>query len=156
MLILFGFQGCGKTYFGKRLSEVLGWHFLDIDYLIEQKIGISCRQCRLERGEEAFRLEERRVVMGLKKKENTVVSVGGGTVLNTENLNALKQLGQLVYLEVGPPILQERWTRTESFEDCYASRVKVYEAIDAERVSCENKNDEEVLWELIHLATCLR
>ena len=94
-LILLGYKSSGKTYFGKLLAQELGSVFIDTDQLIEDLYQASCRQICLKIGEEAFRHLERSVVSSLKPQADSIIAVGGGTVLHPESCEILDTLGLL-------------------------------------------------------------
>ncbi|MBS0656535.1 MAG: AAA family ATPase, partial [Verrucomicrobia bacterium] len=100
-VVLYGFKGCGKSYFGKLLAKESGYTFIDTDQLIEELHGDgSCRDIALKQGEPFFRELERRVIASLPQAENRVIAVGGGAVLDAQTTAKLRQLGTLVYLIV--------------------------------------------------------
>ncbi|HEX3093608.1 MAG TPA: shikimate kinase, partial [Candidatus Angelobacter sp.] len=52
---LIGFMGAGKTTVGRALAGRLGWKFLDLDDLIEQREQKTVAQIFASSGEAAFR-----------------------------------------------------------------------------------------------------
>jgi len=82
-------MGSGKSAVGAYLARSLGWIFLDSDPIIEQEVGMSIAEIFQNRGEEAFREVEKRVVMKLlsqaaNSSQGTVISLGGGAVTTPE------------------------------------------------------------------------
>ena len=156
-LILFGFKGCGKTYFGKRLAEETGAPFIDSDALIEKELGLSCREIYQLFGEKFFRIFERRIIASLGKTKDSIIAIGGGAILDIQNQTLLENIGQLVYLEISKDILKSRLLSQQlpsffnkddpegSFENMYQQRKPLYEAIPAIKVSLHEKNDGQVL-----------
>ena len=57
-LVLTGMMGSGKTTIGKSLSQRLEMGFVDIDAIIEKKVGLSISEIFEMIGENAFREEE--------------------------------------------------------------------------------------------------
>lgn len=98
-IILTGMRGSGKTSLGKRLAEKLGWVFIDIDHEIESKLNKKIDQYVKEEGWDAFRKIEKQVTSECAQKDQTVISTGGGTLMDEENANLLKQNGHVVLLE---------------------------------------------------------
>ncbi|HEX7444153.1 MAG TPA: shikimate kinase, partial [Acidimicrobiales bacterium] len=85
-LILVGMMGSGKTTVGRELAGRLGWSFLDSDALVEASTGSTVAELFAERGEEAFRAEESRVLAdALSSDGRAVVSAAGGAVLAPGN-----------------------------------------------------------------------
>ncbi len=99
-LILCGFMGSGKSTIGKLLSEKLGARFIDTDTYIEQKEGMTISEMFEKYGEQYFRDREREVCEELSKLQKTVISTGGGTLLNDDNMRALKKNGVVFLLNV--------------------------------------------------------
>lgn len=113
-LILYGLPMSGKTTFGRNLSAHLNKAFLDTDHLIQdayfQKTGThaSCREIFQKEGSIFFRKLESEAVLSLESVRDAVIAVGGGTLIEPENVNHLKKHGKLVYLEAEPEVLWER------------------------------------------------
>jgi shikimate kinase len=97
-VILCGFMATGKSSVGRRLAEVLGYDFLDMDAAIEAEESISIPQIFSSRGEPAFRELESRMVDRIAKQNRHVIATGGGTVVNPVNLEKLKRCGILINL----------------------------------------------------------
>jgi len=110
-LILIGFMGTGKTAVGKRLAGILNMDFYDTDQEIEKVTGMSVNRLFYKHGEIRFRSEEALMINKLIKKKNAIIATGGGIVLNSENINLLKNTGYLVCLTAKPEVIYERVKR---------------------------------------------
>lgn len=109
MLFLLGFMGSGKSYWGRRLADHLGWALTDLDAAIEVGEGATVADLFAERGEAAFRELERHYLHQLADADShTVVSTGGGTPCFFDNLQWMQQHGRTVYLATSVPVLAER------------------------------------------------
>src|SRR3712207_9064755 len=85
--LLLGFMGVGKTTVAAQLDE----HFLDMDRLIETKIGMSISTFFSCRGEAAFRrLESDTLQEVLALDSEAIVSTGGGVVLSKANRELIR------------------------------------------------------------------
>ena len=107
-IVLTGFMGTGKSVIGRRLAERLGLSFMDLDDLIEEKAGMAIREIFASEGESGFRQRERELIAGLANRRNCVIATGGGAVLDSENVRALKAGGVLVCLQADPEIILKR------------------------------------------------
>ena len=86
--ILLGFMGSGKTTVAKYLKG----RVVDMDALIEEKIGMTISDFFAAKGEAAFRAIESETLEELLKLEgDTVISTGGGVVLSEKNRELLRQ-----------------------------------------------------------------
>ncbi|MDQ6610652.1 MAG: shikimate kinase, partial [Bacteroidota bacterium] len=79
-IFMIGFMGCGKTHWGKQLSEKLQVPFFDLDSLIEEREGNNITTIFAEMGEEYFRMLEKDVLYLITERHETfVMACGGGT-----------------------------------------------------------------------------
>ena len=95
-------MGTGKSSVGRLAAEQLRFAFLDTDHVIEARAGQAIAEIFAEQGEAAFREMESKVVKELATREHTVISTGGGLVVNPENLASLKQHALVVCLWASP------------------------------------------------------
>ena len=107
-LILIGFMGSGKSTVGKILAEKLEMKFLDTDLEIEKEQGRSVQDIFSEKGEEYFRKLENEISKKLSTENNTIISTGGGIILNKENIEYLKKDGVVFFLDVAKKTLYKR------------------------------------------------
>lgn len=100
-LILIGFMGCGKSTVGAQLANELGYDLLDTDSYIEKKAGCSISSIFDEHGEDYFRKLETDTLTDLNRYvTRTVISTGGGLPMRPENVEQLKKIGTVIYLDV--------------------------------------------------------
>lgn len=144
---LIGFKSCGKSVIGRRLAELRGVAFVDLDNRIEQTYRQQTgkekifREIYREIGEEAFRQMESRELEQLATEGNLIVSVGGGTPINADNARRIKESGKVIYIAVDPEALYQRILAggvpanfdaadpRGSFEKLFAQRRPVYEQL---------------------------
>jgi len=108
-LILVGMMGSGKTTVGRELAGRLGWSFLDSDALVEAATGSTVAELFAERGEEAFRAEEARVLAeSLAASTPAVVSAAGGAVLAADTRALFAAEAIVVWLRADPATLSAR------------------------------------------------
>ena len=75
-------MGVGKSTIGKKLAKKLKYNFIDIDKLIEISEGTSIDLIFKTKGENYFRKIENDVTLCELKKNNSVISLGGGGFIN--------------------------------------------------------------------------
>ena len=101
-------MGAGKTVVGKELSKIMGFKFVDTDDMIEKEQGIAIKAIFAARGEEYFRLLEKELCKKLALTSNSVISTGGGMLVNSENADELRKSGKIVFLDASFDTIRER------------------------------------------------
>lgn len=107
-IFLTGFMTSGKSTIGPILANVLGWDFYDLDKVIEQLEEKTVVEIFDDKGEDYFRKLESETLSRLANQEKVVISLGGGTINNNNNIDLIKNSGILVYLKVSPDVLYKR------------------------------------------------
>ena len=107
-IILCGFMGAGKTVVGKELAKIMGFKFVDTDDMIEKEQGIAIKAIFAARGEEYFRSLEKELCKKLALTGNSVISTGGGMLVNPENAEELRKSGKIVFLDASFETICER------------------------------------------------
>ena len=97
-VILIGMPGCGKTTIGKMLSKALDMEFCDCDSVLEKNENTTIPKIFESFGEDYFRQLEAKTLSQLCKRQNAVISTGGGVVERKENLDILKKSGIVVFI----------------------------------------------------------
>lgn len=107
-IMLIGFMGAGKSTVSSYLSKQLNMEEVDTDSLIVKKEGKKIPQIFEEKGEKYFRDCESSILIDLQKRNNLIVSCGGGIVLREENVWNMKKQGRIVLLTATPQTIYER------------------------------------------------
>jgi shikimate dehydrogenase len=110
-VFLAGFMGVGKSSVAAALASRLGWRHVDSDRAVERQAGLSVREIFAKKGEAEFRRLERETVAALARSPRTVVSLGGGALLDPESLATIESSGDLVFLSAEVETLDERLAR---------------------------------------------
>lgn len=135
-IVLIGMPGCGKTTVGKVVAARLMREFVDIDTLVEHRVGKSSQRIYREDGEEFFRLHETEVIEALAGQHGLVISTGGGACLKPRNRMLLALNGTFYWMQrplsklstYNRPIPQAR-----GVEALYEERAPIYRDL-AERI----------------------
>ena len=108
-VLLVGMMGAGKTTVGQALAHRLGAAYFDSDRQVERRTGLTVPEIFAERGEAAFRAEEREaLVEAIGSEGPVVVSVAGGAVLDAENRRMVREGGTVVWLRADVETLAAR------------------------------------------------
>jgi shikimate kinase len=159
-VVLIGPPGAGKSTIGKILAQKMQRDFIDTDHLIEETTGKKIADIFLIDGEVEFRRIERDVVLASIKKEGHVISLGGGSVLDSEVETALSKMAEVIFLDVSisnaaprvgfnreRPLLlgnpRQQWI------SLMEKRRPIYERIATRRISTDNRKAHEVVEELL-------
>ena len=101
--VLLGFMGAGKSTIARGLDP----NYLDMDALIEKRLGMSIANFFAEKGEAAFRQIESEVLADLLQRDQ-VVSTGGGVVISQQNRDLLKTNTDNIYLKADFETIYQR------------------------------------------------
>lgn len=160
-IALVGFMGTGKSTVGHLVAGMLRFDFVDTDELIERKAGRRITEIFTSEGEARFREYEKEVVQQLKAYTRTVISTGGGLVVNPENLASIKTHALVVCLwasaetilnRVGHqshrPLLQGP-DPLKKIEELLAQRGPIYKQADV-LLSSQLRSPREVAQHVVH------
>jgi len=103
-IVLTGFMGAGKSTIGRLLAAELGWQFLDLDILIEQRAGLSVPAIFAAQGEPAFRHLETQALTAALAHENIVLALGGGAPEQLANRLLIEQTPDTAILYLHAPL----------------------------------------------------
>ena len=154
--VLLGFMGAGKSTIARNLAP----DFVDMDTLIEERLGMPIARFFEEKGEAAFRQLEEEVLADLLKTDK-VISTGGGIVISPRNRALLKQNPDNIYLKADFETLYQRISADKdnqrplflknSKEDLAAifkERQVWYEEVASRVVDVARLSPEEIIEEL--------
>jgi shikimate kinase len=163
VVFLVGFMGAGKTTTGRLLAGKLGWSFLDLDDMIEEREGRKVPVIFAESGEAAFREAEsaalEALLDGLESRAPLVVALGGGAFTQPRNAAALMASGApVVFLDASVEELRRRcaphgdtrplFRDEQRFRTLYEERRAAYLGAGIQ-VDTSGKSAEQVADELI-------
>ncbi|MCI7677531.1 shikimate kinase [Streptococcus orisratti] len=153
--ILLGFMGAGKTTVAHHLSGQL----LDMDTIIEERIGMPIADFFAKEGEAAFRQIESEVLEELLSLQgDVVISTGGGVVISPKNRDLLRQNRKYnVLLTASFDVLYERILQDklskrplflnnskEDFQKIYQGRMDLYDGLADVIINTDNRTPEEI------------
>ena len=140
---IMGLMGSGKSIIGKDLSKYSNFKFYDTDKEIELKTKKSINEIFEKNGESYFRKIEEKICLELLTKNNCIISLGGGSIINKKIRKAINQNSYSIYLQVKldnlenrlksskkRPLLNKNSSKIETLENLYNERRKFYENAD--------------------------
>jgi shikimate kinase len=161
-LTLTGMMGVGKSTIGKNLAKKLKYNFIDVDKIIEKKEGSSINLIFKNKGEDYFRKIENDITLSELKKNNSVVSLGGGAFLNNNIRRNSKKFSISFWLDVPVDKLIKRLSKSrqrpllykknisETVKKIYFERKKIYNEADF-RIKCSSLKSEKIVDEILNL-----
>src|SRR5258708_18603114 len=107
-IFLYGPPASGKSTVGEALARQLRLAFVDLDSAIESDANMPISQIIATRGESGFRdLESRLLEMQMDQSES-VIALGGGSLLRDANRRLAEDRGRVLCLQAEPRLLLER------------------------------------------------
>lgn len=130
-IVLIGMPSCGKSTIGQEISRILNKEYIDTDLLIEKKLGMSISDFLNKDNEEEFRKIETSIINDISKKNNLVISTGGGIIKKEENVFYLKANGTIIFIDRPLELLEATSSRPLSsnkkdLENLYNVRYPLY------------------------------
>ena len=154
--VLLGFMGSGKTTIARKLDS----DFVDMDALLEGRLGMPIARFFEEKGEAAFRQLEEEVLADLLKTDK-VISTGGGIVISPRNRALLKQNPDNIYLKADFETLYQRISADkdnqrplflknskEELAAIFKERQAWYEEVASKVIDVSKLSPEEIIEEL--------
>ena len=103
----------GKTTIGKALAVRLEKEFVEMDAEIESLSGQPIPNLFLK-GEEHFRDWEEKVCKIIAKRNNAVISCGGGVILRQSNIETLQHTSTIILLQASSDVICNRFLKSEA------------------------------------------
>lgn len=166
-LVLIGYRASGKTTIGRRLSSSLQRAFVDTDEVIEGAHKASIDEIVRRHGWGYFRALEKEVISKVAMEDGLVVSVGGGAILDAENVRALQRNGFLIWLKADVDALWRRVIEDplstprrpsltsldpfQEFVEVFRQREDLYAKVSTIRVETTGLNEQEVVDRILAL-----
>lgn len=166
-IIILGFKACGKSTVGKALARCLSCEFVDLDQAIERahrrRTGqtMACREIYRRLGREYFRELEQKVLREVVEGTSGVVALGGGSLMETPDPEALLKESFRVYLSVEPETLFARvmaggvpaffdpQNPRASFDELCAQRLPCYRRLANITVDNTDRSPEAAVNEIV-------
>jgi len=108
-ILLVGFMGSGKSTVGALLARELGWRFVDLDRVVEERVGRTIPEIFRDEGEEAFREIEARIASEVLQESGLVIASGGGWPCRDGRMESAGPGTLSIWLRVSG---SEAWERT--------------------------------------------
>ena len=106
-ITLVGMPASGKSTVGVLLAKRLGYSFVDVDIVIQEKEGRLLKEIIAEEGLNGFMEVENRVNAGLSVHKS-IIAPGGSVIYGKEAMEHLKEISTVVYLKLSYEAVEAR------------------------------------------------
>ena len=107
-IAIMGHMGSGKSVFGKKIANYFNLQHIDIDEEIVKFENTTINKIFSDKGEAYFREIESKITLNILKKSNTIISLGGGSILNKKIREKLNKQSLSIFLDVDIKVLNIR------------------------------------------------
>ncbi|MBQ2293824.1 MAG: shikimate kinase [Spirochaetales bacterium] len=159
-IVLIGMPGAGKSTIGVVLAKIAGINFVDTDLLIQQQEGKLLQVIVDEIGCDNFITLEGDFLSAFKTKHVSVVATGGSAVYTEKAMNNLKNIGNVVYLQLPYEEIEKRihnittrglaMAKGKTLLDLYEERLPLYQKYADLIIDCFGKTIEEIALEILN------
>ena len=161
-LVLLGMMGVGKTTLGKLVAKNQGLEFIDTDANIENKNSMTINEIFEQKGENFFRLEEKKEILNSLSKQDCVIALGGGAFMNKTIRESVLKNAISVWLDIDLKILNQRlkwnqkrpllkkYSNQKKLNELYEQRKNIYQLAD-HKIVCDKLNKEDIVNRIIRL-----
>ncbi len=157
-MAIVGYMGSGKSTVGRTVARELGWELVDLDQAVADTATLSIPEIFEFSGEPHFRdLERQELLRALDSSSHSVVSCGGGVVIDPRNRVRLTQV-PTVFLWEDTDVLYRRTRgsgrplRGSSYEDFarrYAERLPYYLEVASLQIKTNNRPSYRIADEIL-------
>tara|TARA_B100000029_G_scaffold206014_1_gene203842 strand:+ start:1463 stop:1972 length:510 start_codon:yes stop_codon:yes gene_type:complete len=160
-LILIGMMASGKSTIGHLLAKKLRLRFFDTDFIFEKKMKMKIAEFFHKRGEVKFRNLEKKIILNVLKKNNCVVSIGGGAFIDHEIRNIANKKHKAIWLNWTSDTLINRIKKNNKrplalnltnneLKKLIVDRSKIYSRAKY-KIDCENMKKIEIVNKIIEV-----
>lgn len=135
-ITMIGMPSSGKSTIGVLLAKRLGFSFVDVDIVIQEKEGRLLKEIIADEGMDGFLEVENRINAGLEV-QLSVIAPGGSVIYGEEAMKHLKEISEVVYLKMSYEEMERRIGNVVdrgvalkpgfTLRDLYNERVPLYE-----------------------------
>ena len=161
-LALTGMMGAGKSTIGKFIAQKLSVEFIDIDRVIEQKLKTTIQGIFEKKGEIFFREYEEKITLEQIKKNNVVISLGGGAFMNPNIREQILKRCVSFWLHLDIQLLKKKLINSKKrpllnngdlksvLEKIYNERKEIYALADF-KIDCKQLSIQSISNKIIKL-----
>ena len=106
-VILIGMPGSGKSTVGVLLAKRLGFSFVDVDIVIQEKEKRLLKEIIAQEGIDGFMAVENRINASLDA-DHSVIAPGGSVIYGKEAMEHLREISTIVYLKLSYEDVKKR------------------------------------------------
>ena len=155
-------MGVGKTTLGKLVAKNQGLEFIDTDANIENKNSMTINEIFEQKGENFFRLEEKKEILNLLSKQDCVIALGGGAFMDKTIRESVLKNAISIWLNVDTKILNERIKKNykrpllnkgdnqKKLSELYSERKNIYKLAN-HKINCDKLTKENIIKKIIEI-----
>ena len=119
----------GKSTVAKALAKKMNCSYSDLDQIIESKLNKTVEQIIRDEGENIFREHEKSFLKNQGHKDNTILSIGGGTI-SKSTIDFIQRYRYKIWLQASTLELAIRYRNSKTSRPLLYNTSNIHTSLD--------------------------
>ncbi len=148
----------GKSTIAKALAERLGYAYMDLDHMVEEREGMSLIEVMEQKGAQYFREMEYQFLQDIPSDTLVVIATPGSAIYHESMMHWLKEHTYIICIEEDVSVIEERLAHTpkaisdlkeKGLQRLWEERMPVYRKWAHVIVETKQRGVEEIVEECV-------
>jgi shikimate kinase len=155
---IIGMPWSGKTSVSRALASKIGYRFMDLDHMVEEKEGTSLIAVLEAKGQRYFLDMQYEFLKQIKPEDMVIISTAGSIIYHEEAVTWLKEYSTVVFIDTPFEVIEERMAtgpktvkglKERGLRALWDERMPLYRAAAHMTIDTKGKASEDIAEEII-------